>query len=399
MNRATGSNAGVTLVELAVSMAVTLVLAGALLALVTTVQTTAAAQAEAGDLQQRLRAALHVMADDLLNAGAGLDRTSMAGPLVQTFPPIVPYRRGQMGDDARAGVFFRPDVLSLVYVASSVPQAEVAMAVDLGGRLRVDLRPNCGPLAPTAVCGFVERMRVMLFEPSGAHDLLTVEAVAGATLELSYRGPLSSAYARGTAVLAHAASHTYGMRPDPDSGIPQLTQYDGFLTERPVADHVVGVWFEYLGEPEPPRLRPGADPGVTPPPWTTYGPAPPPVGIDDASTSWGAGENCTFVLRDGRHAPRLETLGPPGDLVPLPAGLFGDGPWCPDDAAPGLFDADVLRVRQVRIRVRVEAAARAMRGARGALFWRAGAASRAAVLLPDQEAVLDIVPRNLAAGR
>jgi hypothetical protein len=391
-------NAGVTLVELAVSMAVTLILAGALLPLVTMVRTTAAAQAEASDLQQRLRAALHVLADDLVNAGAGLDRTSMAGPLVRAVPPVVPYRRGQVADDARAGIFFRPDVLSLVYVGSSVPQAEVETAVDLGGRLRVDLRPNCGALAPIAVCGFVERMRVIILEPSGAHDLLTVEAVAGAALELSYRGQLSSSYARGTAVLAVAVTRSYAMRLDPESGIPQLTQYDGFLTERPVADHVVGLRFEYLGDPEPPRLRPGADPGATPPPWTTYGPPPPPVGTVDASTSWGAGENCTFVVRDGRHEPRLDALGPPGDLVPLPPGLFGDGPWCPDGSVPGPFDADLLRVRQVRIRIRVETQARAMRGARGAFFWRAGAASRAAALLPDQEAVLDIVPRNLAAG-
>ena len=392
-------DAGVTLVEMTISMAVTLIVAAALLALVTTVRTTTAAQGEAVDLQQRLRAALHLMADDLLNAGAGPDRTSMAGPLVQTFPPIVPYRRGQVGDDARVGVWFRPDVLSVAYVGSSAPQAAVATASDLGGRLRVELLPNCGPVAPVAVCGFVERMRVMLLEPSGAHDLLTVEAVAGATLELSYRGRLSSAYASGTAVLAHAVTHTYAVRPDPGTSIPQLTQYDGFLTERPVVDHVVGLSFEYLGEPDPPRLRAGADPGVTPPPWTTYGPAPPPVGIDDASTTWGAGENCTFIVRDGVHEPRLAALGPPGDLVPLPPSLLGDGPWCPDAAAPGLFDADLLRVRQVRIRVRAEAGARAMRGSRGALFWRAGVASHAAVLLPDHEAVLDIVPRNLAARR
>ena len=76
--------------------------------------------------------------------------------------------------------------------------------------------------------------------------------MAGATLELSYRGRLSSAYASGTAVLAHAVTHTYAVRPDPGSGIPQLTHYDGFLTERPVVDHVVGLSFEYLGEPEPP---------------------------------------------------------------------------------------------------------------------------------------------------
>ena len=105
-----------------------------------------------------------------------------------------------------------------------------------------------------------------------------------------------------------------------------------------------------------------------------------------------------FTVADGRHEPRLAELGPFGHLVPLPAGLFGDGPWCPDGNAARRFDADLLRVRQVRVRVRAEAP-RTMRGAAGAFFTRRGVASAAMQLAPDQEAVLDIVPRNLATRR
>jgi hypothetical protein len=358
--------AGVTLVELMVSMAVSLLLCGAVFALLAASRAAAASNDEVNDLQQRLRAGLHAVADELAGAGAGLDRTPVAGPLLRTLPAVVPYRRGQLGDDARAGITFRPDVLSLAYVASTQAQAEVARAVDLGGSLRVELRPNCGSPAPSTVCGFEEGMRVILLEPSGAHDFLTVEGVTGPELDLSYRGPLSSTYDGGVAALAHVALHTYALRPDLTTGVPQLAHYDGFLTERPLVDHVVGLSFEYFGAADPPLLRSGAEPE----------------------------ENCTLTVVDGRGEPRLGALGAPGSVVPLPRSLFEDGPWCPTDASPRRFDADLLRVRRVRVRMRAEVAARAMRGAAGTLFTRAGAASAARAAAPDQEAVVDVTLRN-----
>jgi hypothetical protein len=390
---------GFTVVELMASIALTLVVCGAVLTLLDMVRRTAASNAEVDELQQRLRAAVHLVADELMNAGAGPDRMPLAGSLGFVLPPVVPYRRGQVADDAQAGATFRHDVLSVAYVAGSPAQAEVAAAVDLGGFLQVELRPNCGALASVAVCGFVEDMRVVLFEPSGAHDLLTVEDVNGANLDLSYKGALSSTYSSGTAILAHVAVHTYARRPDPATGVPQLTHYDGFLTERAAVDHVVGLQFEYFGEADAPRLLPGAEPGVTRGPSTTYGLAPPAIGVDDASTAWPEGENCVFAVVDGQHAPRLAALGPPGDLVPLEAGVLSDGPWCPDANATRRFDADLLRVRRVRLRIRAAVAPRAMRAAVGAFFARSGVASAGMQQSPDQEAVLDIVPRNLATRR
>jgi hypothetical protein len=362
---------GVTVIELMVSMTVSLLVCGAVFALVDSARGAVASNDQVNDLQQRLRASLHAVADELVNAGAGLDRTALAGPLLRTVPPVVPYRRGQLADDARAGVMFRPDVMSLAYVASTQAQAEVARAVDLGGLVRVGLRANCGSPAPATVCGFEEGMRVILLEPSGAHDFLTVEEVNGPELELSYRGALSSTYDGGGAALAHVALHTYALRPDAATGAPQLSHYDGFLTERPAVDHVVGLSFEYFGAADPPLLRPGA----------------------------ALEENCTLAVVDGRGEPRLAMLGAPGSVVPLPRGLFEDGPWCPGDAAPRRFDADLLRIRRVRVRVRAEVAPRAMRGAAGALFTRAGVASAARTLAPDQEAVLDVTLRNPVMAR
>jgi hypothetical protein len=389
---------GFTLPELAASMLIALVVCGAVVTLVNTTRRMAATNAEADDLQQRLRAALHAIGDELVNAGAGADRTALAGPLGTAFPPVAPYRRGQIGDDALAGVAFRSDAISLTFVSGSVAQAQVAGVANVGGLLHVELEPNCGAVVPVSVCGFVEDMRVVLFDASGAYDFLTVESVAGSEVTLSYLGPLSSTYASG-AVLAQAVIHTYARRPDPETGVPQLTRYDGFLTERPVVDHLVGLSFEYSGEADPPRLRPGVQPGVGPGPWTSYGPPPPPIGVDVPASAWPAGENCLFTVVDGAHEPRLATLGAAGEVVPLDESVLTDGPWCPDGDAVRRWDADLLRVRRVRVRVRAEAVLRAVRGAAGALFQRPGAASAALTVVPDREGVLDIVPRNLLTRR
>jgi hypothetical protein len=392
-------DSGFSLIELVAATAITVVLGGAVIGLVNAMRAVVVTQPEMADLQQRLRAAALQVTGDLLNAGAGLDRTALAGPLAATIPAIVPYRRGAIDDDGRAGVWFRRDAVSVVYVASTAGQAEVAGAVDLGGRLLLAPRPNCGAAAPTAVCGFRVGMRAILLEPRGAYDLVTIESVAAGIIEVSYGAPLASAYTSGRAVLAHAAVHTFEWAKDATTGVPLLSHYDGFATARPAVDHVVAVAFDYFGEAGPPQLRPGVDLAAPRGPWTTYGPAPPPVDVDDPDTAWPAGENCVFEVAEGAHRSRLPPLGGTGELVPLSAAQLSDGPWCPDPAAVRRFDADLLRIRRVRVRLRVEAASDALRGGAGSLFVRPGSAARAATLIPDQEVVMDVVPRNYAPER
>ena len=108
-------------------------------------------------------------------------------------------------------------------------------------------------------------------------------------------------------------------------------------------------------------------------PWTTYGPKPPAIGIDNDKDTWGAGENCIFHV-DGTSGlqvarPQIQTLGTSLDgPVPLPASMLTDGPWCPaetstdGDDMPNKFDADLLRVRQVRVTLRVQVANDVLRG-------------------------------------
>src|SRR5688572_13675393 len=134
------------------SLAELLVASGVLLS-VTAVAGTAAARAqltfraqpEVADMQQRARVAAAAIGHDLLMAGAGPATTALAGPLVRQLPPVAPYRRGQF-DDARGGVFYRPDMVSLVYVPGTTAEADILHAFDLGRELLVDLAPNCGVL-------------------------------------------------------------------------------------------------------------------------------------------------------------------------------------------------------------------------------------------------------------
>jgi prepilin-type N-terminal cleavage/methylation domain-containing protein len=180
------------------------------------------------------------------------------------------------------------------------------------------------------------------------------------------------------------------------AGTWQLMSSDGVGNpDVPVADHIVGLWFEYYGDPQPPLMRkPLSDPIG---PWTTYGPTP----LTAASPSFAAGENCVFV-NDGSPTPqpRLAALGAAGTaLVRLTPAQLTDGPWCPDQSALDRWDADLLRVRRIAITVRVEAALTALRGPAGPLFVHPGISHGGAAWVPDREARFDVTPRNVNLGR
>ncbi len=96
---------------------------------------------------------------------------------------------------------------------------------------------------------------------------------------------------------------------------------------------------------------------------------------------------------------RLATLGPPGSLTALTATQLSDGPWCPDATNVNRYDADLHRVRQIRVTFRVQTGEAVMRGPAGVLFRRAGAGRLSDRLVPDQAVQFDVTPRNLNLGR
>jgi hypothetical protein len=196
------------------------------------------------------------------------------------------------------------------------------------------------------------------------------------------------------AYITQVAMYTYWLKTDTTTNTYQLMRYDGDVTDVPIAENVVGLTFEYYGERTPPQLRPG----LSPP--TTYGPNPPALGVNNTTDNWGAGENCTFLVDAGVQLPRLTTLNGGGNsLVKLTQEQLTDGPWCPDSVAPGRYDADLLRIRKVRVTLRVQASKASLRGAAGTLFTRGGTARRGEQFIPDHQLQFDVTARNLGLGR
>ena len=102
---------------------------------------------------------------------------------------------------------------------------------------------------------------------------------------------------------------------------------------------------------------------------------------------------------NGLTVPRLPTLAANESEVLLTQAQLSDGPWCPDAARADRFDADLLRIRKVRVDMRVQAALKSLRGPAGALFMRGGTSTSSTRYVPDQEIRFDITPRNLNLGR
>jgi hypothetical protein len=198
------------------------------------------------------------------------------------------------------------------------------------------------------------------------------------------------------------AAHTYYLKTDIANNTYQLMHYDGSAvngSDQPIVDNVVKLQFSYYGDPQPPTLLPGAVLTSQTGPWVTYGPKPPALGVNNAADNWGDGENCTFMVSNGQTVSRLPVLAANEGQVLLTQAQLTDGPWCPDDQRADRFDADLLRIRKVRVNLRVQAALASLRGPAGLLFTRGGTSTSSTRYVPDQEIKFDIAPRNLNLGR
>jgi prepilin-type N-terminal cleavage/methylation domain-containing protein len=395
-------NAGFTLVEMLIAMTVMLLILGGVFQAFNPAQGSFMTQPEVADMQQRLRVATDRLYNGIIVAGAGVYSGSAVGNLGQFFAPVLPYRAGALNSDPSRGVFFRTDAITIFHVPTTASQCTIREKMPQpSSEVKVNAEPGCPASDP--LCGFEESMRVVIFDDTGSYDIFTITEVQASSLHLQHRPPInpsdfSKAYDVG-ARIAQVNTDTFYWLQNPGSNTYQLAHYDGGLTDTPLIDDVVGLRFDYLGDATPPFLRvPVTDPVG---PWTSYGPKPPALGVDTASDSWGAGENCTFRVdpASGLQVSRLATLGPPGSLAPLTAAELSDGPWCPDAAGPNRYDADLHRVRQIRVTFRVQASAATMRGPAGVLFARAGSGRRTDRLVPDQAVQFDITPRNLNLGR
>jgi type II secretory pathway pseudopilin PulG len=385
--------AGFSLIEALLAMAITVTLTASVLTVLAPSQTVAETQPEFTDLQQRLRVGVDLLRHDLLMAGAGPDSGPASGSLVRFFAPILPSRRGASPayDDGPGA--FRPGALSVMYIPSTAPQTTVRTTLTDASRVEIRQDSSC-PLGDPA-CGFRPGTDAVVFDDTGAADMFVVTGadLAGALFtQLAQRGGLTRLYTAGSRIAA-IVRHSYFR----DASTMQLLRYDGSALASVVLENVVGFDIEYYAEPQAPVLRhPGVDRTVT------YGPSPPQP--DVVQPPWPAGENCMWQMSAGEPVPRLAALGATGTgLVRLTDTQLTDGPWCPDVLSENRYDADLFRIRKVRVAIRLQTGNPRLRAAlgsaRSALFANPGTAPNAARTVPDQSIVFDVAPRNMNVDR
>ena len=388
---------GVSLIELLVSMTLMLTVTAAVFSLMNPTQGAFMVEPEVADMQQRMRVASDTLYHDLLMAGGGSYMGASKGSLNYFFAPVMPFRQGLSNDDPPGT--FRTDAITLLYVPSTSSQTSISQEMPArSAHLKVNADPGCPK--NDQLCGFAKGMSVLIYDDTGSYDVFTVSSVQESALHLQHNlNDLSKSYGAG-AKIVQVVSHTYYLKNDDATKTYQLMHYDGGSSnDVPVVDHVVGLTFDYFGDPQPPLMRrPVSDPTG---PWTTYGPKPPAAGVQ--TTAWPAGENCVFTSDPSpTPAPRLAVLGAGGTttaLVKLTEAELRDGPWCPDVTSPNRFDADLLRIRKIGVTLRVESAVAALRGPLGALFTHGGTSQSGNRFAPDQEVRFQVSPRNLNLGR
>ena len=343
--------AGSSILELTIAVALFTTLMGSLFAALHPVQGAFATASDVADVQQRLRIAVDTLTRDLMAAGGGPSTGALGGPLFNYFAPVRPEAN---------------DALSIVYVRSTAVQTTLSAELPAGGEiLRVADDPGCGVDAP--LCGIVEGMTLLVYDDIGNFDTFTVTGVADdhALVRITSRpaGAPRTAFKVGAKV-AEGETRRYWRKTSAPPFGDRLMRDDA-----PVVEHLVGLSFDYFGDQEPPTLTAGVP---------TYGPKPPPFAIQ--TTGYPPGENCTFIVDAAgpTHVPRLPALNVTGALVRLTPEQLADGPWCPDEADVNRWDADFLRIRKVGVTVRVEAALASA---------------------PDQEIYWEVAPRNLNLDR
>jgi hypothetical protein len=350
---------GFTLTELIVALLVSMMVCGSLAVLASAASRTFRLQPEAADLLQRARAGHEQLVDELTTAGAGIAAGRDPQPLVHWIPAILP--------DARD-----PHRLTVITVPNGAPHAslEGEMTLAAGSDVVPLARDaSCGSIDDT--CGFAAGQHVLLFDASPAFDIATVAALVppatsrAAPLAVQLRpGEASKIWrAADDAHLAVARVTTFSY----DAARRQLRRATGDGADVPALDEVVELSFRYFADPFPPEA-----------------PRPPP------------GEsNCLF---ESSGITRLPVLTPDASddalsLTEMPLAVLTDGPFC--GTPPNRFDADLYRIRRVRVRLRVQAASASLRGSDPLRFQIPGHATIAGLQIPDMVMEMDVTPRNL----
>jgi hypothetical protein len=369
------SQAGYSLMELLISSAIMMTITGAIFSLVNPSHGASQTAPEISDLQQRARVSTDVLFKELIMTGAGPYQGPVRGALVNFFAPILPRRVGRTNPDPIDVA--RTDTITMSYIPNTYSQTTISSPMpNVSAELKVTNQPNCP--AGQQLCGFVEGMEVIIFDTSGNHDMFTITQVQDDAAHLQHRGQdLSYPYGTGASVTQIERNSYYWCRPGGDRICPgeatasQLRQYDGANTDIPLVDHVVGLTFEYFGDPSPP-LAPK-----------------PPLGI----------ENCLYDAAGAfKNLPTLAA--DEGSLARLTPAMLSDATnaeLCGSGSSQ--YDPDLLRVRKVKVTLRVQVAAASLRGANALLFSNPGVALESDRQVADYIVAFEVTPRNLNLTR
>ena len=348
---------GASLLELLIAVALALVVSGLATRALIEAADAFAWQPATSELSARADAVARLLSDDLAAAGAGprVRLETMPGTLVAPdamrlsswLPPVLPRvvaLDGADGDDTAAA-----DRVSILTVADGAPQAAVRRWPPRWAFI-------AGPSCPTLVdgCGIRDGVPVLWLEPRPGFQLGEAEAVDASGLQIA-----GVASAADTAIVAGVEIVSYRF----DAARGELIRGRAGGRGLPVAGHVAAFAIELWGDGAPP-----------------------------AGPRWPPGEETCVTLADGR--PRLPPLAPPGSpAIRLDPARFTDGPWC--GVAPFRFDADLFRVRRIRVRLRFEADSDAARGRDPARTARPGSATTPAREVQDLDTTVDVTPIGL----
>jgi prepilin-type N-terminal cleavage/methylation domain-containing protein len=233
---------GFSLVEVLVSMALLVTLMAGVVGLVVSGQRIARVQPEIADQQQRARMAVQALSQDISHAGAGLDTGERAGSLQRFFGSLVPSLDG--------GV-------TVWYVSAREAQAALAASAGPGSSLLTLASTTVCP-APQFACAFAPSTTGILFDSTGCHDVVRIDATGAATLQL-HTPPNGCPYSPGASI-AQGEVRTY--RIDPLAR--QLFRRDESTgIDAPVLDGIDAMTIEYYGDTTaayPAPLDPALDP-------------------------------------------------------------------------------------------------------------------------------------------
>ena len=349
---AAAGQAGFSVIEMMISMGIMVAVTGAIFQMVSGGQSTFRTQPEVADVHQRLRIAADMIYKDLMAAGAG--------PISNFLPAIRPGRYGALESDSELA--YASDRITIVYVPHT--RVQTTLAVDMGGPT-VDLQVDttAGGCPTGGPCGFATGMRGLIFDTTAVgagYDLFTATSVNIDQVGHGGSNPsFSMSYAANVSRVVEVRQPVYYL----DAVNNQLRHYDGYETDLPLVDDVVGLTFTYFANP---------DPNSAPKPPTGLG-------------------NCVYAAGDP-PSPLLANLGT-STLTALTPTQLTDGPVC--GVSSNQFDGDLLRVQKVGVAIRVQVAREDLRGDDPLQFANLGRATRGNAWVPDFTMRFQVTPRNL----